>query len=113
MIDTTLRQAKIIRETVNLHGDKQYMVAVEEMAELMQAISKYLRIDNSGCDDMSQIKKEQIERIDNITAEMADVYIMLEELQFMLNIINADIRVVIDRKLNRQLERNRQAKLRK
>lgn len=108
MIDTTFRQAKIIRETVNLHGDKQYMVAVEEMAELMQAISKYLRIDNSGCDDMSQIKKEQIERIDNITAEMADVYIMLEELQFMLNIINADIRVVIDRKLNRQLERNRQ-----
>ena len=78
----------------------------------MQAISKYLRIDNSGCDDMSQIKKEQIERIDNITAEMADVYIMLEELQFMLNIINADIRVVIDRKLNRQFERNRQKEMR-
>ncbi len=108
MIDTTFRQSKIIRETVNLHGDKQYMVAVEEMAELMQAISKYLRIDNSGYDDMSQIKREQMERIDNITAEMADVYIMLEELQFMLNIINADIRVVIDRKLNRQFERNRQ-----
>ena len=112
MIATTFRQDKIIRETVNLHGDKQYMVAVEEMAELMQAISKYLRIDISGCDDMSQIKKEQIERIDNITAEMADVYIILEELQLMLNIKNGDIHAVINRKLNRQFERNRQAKLR-
>lgn len=113
MIDTTLRQAKIIRETVDLYGDKQYMVAVEEMAELMQAISKYLIIDFNGCDDMSQIKKEQIERIDNITAEMADVYIILEELQLMLNIKNGDIHAVINRKLNRQFERNRQARLRR
>lgn len=107
MIDTTLRQAKIIRETVNLHGDKQYMTAVEEMAELMQAISKYLRIENGGCSDAAQK-----EAVNNITAEMADVYVMLEELQFMLNIINADIRVVIDRKLNRQFERNRQKEMR-
>lgn len=38
MIATTFRQDKIIRETVNIYGDKQYMTAVEEMAELMQAI---------------------------------------------------------------------------
>ena len=109
MIDTTLRQAKIIRETVNLHGDKQYMVTVEEMAELMQAISKYLRIDNSGCDDVSQIEKEAI---NNIAAEMADVYIILEELQVMLGIKNGDIHAVINRKLNRQFERNRQKEMR-
>lgn len=113
MIDTTFRQYKIIRETVNIYGDKQYMTAFEEMAELMQAISKYLRIDNSGCDDMLQIKKEQIERIDNITAEMADTYIMLEQLQIMLNIKNGDIHEVINKKLNRQFERNRQARLRR
>lgn len=110
MIATTFRQSKIIRETVNLHGDKQYMVAVEEMAELMQAISKYLRIYNSGCDDVSQIQKEAI---NNITAEMADVYVMLEQLQLMLNIKNGDIHAVINRKLNRQFERNRQARLRR
>lgn len=113
MIATTFRQDKIIRETVNIYGDKQYMTAFEEMAELMQAISKYLRIDISGCDDMLQIKKEQIERIDNITAEMADVYVMLEQLQLMLNIKNGDIHEVINRKLNRQFERNRQARLRR
>lgn len=108
MIATTFRQYKIIRETVNLYGDKQYMVAVEEMAELMQAISKYLRIDNSGCSDA-----EQKEAINNIAAEMADVYVMLEQLQLMLNIKNADIQSVIDKKLNRQFERNRQARLRR
>ena len=69
MIDTTFRQSKIIRETINLHGDKQYMTAVEEMAELMQAISKYLRIDYSGCSDVAQK-----EAVNNIAAEMADVY---------------------------------------
>lgn len=110
VIATTFRQDKIIRETVNIYGDKQYMTAVEEMAELMQAISKYLRITYSGCDDVSQIQKEAI---NNITAEMADVYIMLEELQLMLNIKNADIQAVIDKKLNRQFERNRQARLRR
>ena len=110
MIATTFRQDKIIRETVNLYGDKQYMVAVEEMAELMQAIIKYLRIDNSSCDDVSQIQKEAI---NNITAEMADVYVMLEQLQLMLNIKNGDIHAVINRKLNRQFERNRQARLRR
>ncbi len=109
MIDTTFRQSKIIRETVNIYGDKQYMIAVEEMAELMQAISKFLRIDYSGCDDVSQIQKEAI---NNIAAEMADVYVMLEQLQLMLNIKNADIQSVIDKKLNRQFERNRQARLR-
>ena len=109
MIDKTEIQDKIIEETVNLHGDKQYMVAVEEMAELMQAISKYLRIDNSGYDDMSQIKKE---RIDNITAEMADVYIMLEELQYMFGISNENIQAGIDTKLKRQHARNEQFKTR-
>lgn len=106
MIATTFRQYKIIRETVNIYGDKQYMTAVEEMAELMQAIIKYLRIDNSECSDVSQIQKEAI---NNIAAEMADVYVMLEQLQLMLNIKNADIQSVIDKKLNRQFERNRQA----
>lgn len=109
MIDKTIRQAKIIRETVNLHGDKQYMVAVEEMAELMQAISKYLRIDNSGCSDLAQIQKESI---NNITEEMADVYIILEELQCMLDIKNEDIQAFIEMKLNRQQVRNEQFKKR-
>lgn len=39
---------------------------------------------------------------------MADIYIALEQLQLMLNIKNGDIQAVIDKKLNRQFERNRQ-----
>lgn len=110
MIDTTFRQYKIIRETVNIYGDKQYMTAVEEMAELTQAISKYLRVDYSGCSDAARIEKEAI---NNIAAEMAEVYILLEQLQLMLNIKSADIQAVINRKLNRQYERNRQTRLRR
>lgn len=107
MIATTFRQDKIIRETVNLHGDKQYMIAVEEMAELMQAISKYLRIENGGCSDAAQK-----EAVNNITAEMADVYIMLEELQYMFGISNENIQAGIDMKLKRQHARNEQFKTR-
>ena len=109
MIDKTIRQAKIIRETVNLYGGKQYMIAVEEMAELMQAISKFLRIDYSGCSDVARIQKEPI---NNITEEMADVYIILEELQCMLDIKNEDIQAFIKMKLNRQQVRNEQFKKR-
>lgn len=107
MIATTFRQAKIIRETVNIYGDKQYMIAVEEMAELMQAISKYLRITYSGCSDA-----EQKEAINNIAAEMADVYVMLEQLQLMLGISNENIQAGIDTKLKRQHARNEQFKMR-
>lgn len=107
MIDKTARQAKIIKETVRLYGGKQYMIAVEEMAELMQAISKYLRIDY-GYDNETQPK----EAVDNITEEMADVYIMLDQLQCMLDIKDEDIQVVIDRKLKRQEVRNEQYKMR-
>lgn len=76
----------------------------------MQAISKYLRINYSGCPDAEKIQKEAV---NNITAEMADVYVMFEQLQFMLNIKSADIQAVIDKKLNRQYERNRQERLRR
>lgn len=76
----------------------------------MQAISKYLRINYSGCSDAARIEKEAI---NNITAEMADVYVMMEQLQLMLNIKSADIQAVIDKKLNRQYERNRQERLRR
>lgn len=108
MIDTTIRQYKTINETVRLYGGKQYMIAVEEMAELMQAISKFLRIDYTGCSDVARAQKEPI---NNITEEMADVYIMLEQLQCMLDIKNADIQAFIDKKLNRQFERNRETRL--
>lgn len=101
----------VIYETLQLNDyDLQYFVACEELAELMQAISKYLRIENGSCSDAARIEKEAI---NNITAEMADVYVMLEQLQLMLNIKNGDIHAVINRKLNRQFERNRQARLRR
>lgn len=107
MIDKTEIQDKIIEETVYLHGDKQCMIAVEEMAELMQALSKYLRI-KYNCDDEARLR----EPINNITEEMADVYIMLEQLQYMFGISNENIQAGIDTKLKRQHARNEQFKTR-
>lgn len=103
MIDKTEIQDKIIEETVYLHGDKQCMIAVEEMAELMQAISKFLRIDYTGCSDVARKQKEPI---NNITEEMADVYITLEELRVHHRISDQQIHENIDYKLERQRKRN-------
>lgn len=99
----------VVYETLQLHDyDLQCFIACEELAELIQAISKAERLSNS---DILGKYQKHIE--ENLTGEIADVYIMLEQLQLMLNIKNGDIQAVIDKKLNRQFERNRQARLRK
>lgn len=65
---------KIFEEVIEENGDKQKIVAMEELAELIQAISKDLR----GYPNQ-----------DNIAEEMADVYIMLHQLEIMYQ--NGDI----------------------
>lgn len=49
-------------------GEKQLLILVEEMAELTQAIIKHTR-----------------KKPNNIAEEMADVYIMLEQVERLLN----------------------------
>ncbi|EQB3100459.1 nucleoside triphosphate pyrophosphohydrolase family protein [Clostridium botulinum] len=70
----------------------QSFVAIEELAELQQAISKYQR-------------EPTIFNIDNIAEEMADVYIVLEELKCLFSIYNDEIEKQIDYKLDRELKR--------
>lgn len=95
----------VIYETLQLNDyDLQCFVACEELAELIQAISKAERFSSHDIlDNYYEFIEEQL------TGEIADVYVMLEQLQLMLNIKNGDIHAVINRKLNRQFERNRQA----
>ena len=59
---------EIFDEAVDRYGEKQKIVAMEEMAELINAISKDLRGSPNP---------------DNIAEEMADVYIMLHQLETM------------------------------
>ena len=60
---------KPLKEAVDLWGDKQIDVLIEEMAELTQALCKRKR-----------------NRATNIPEEIADVYIMLEQVVMLLGI---------------------------
>ena len=77
-----------IKQIADHYGlDSQLSMLQEECAELIQAISKYKR--NRGND---------------IPKEMADVYIMLEQIRYLMGIEN-DVNRWIDVKIDRQLER--------
>ncbi|KOM97095.1 hypothetical protein ACP49_16310 [Clostridium botulinum] len=85
-----IKQCKWIIECNRI--ELQKFVAVEELAELQQAISKYQR-------------EPTIFNIDNIAKEMADVYIILEELKLIYSICNAEIETEIAYKIKRELKR--------
>ena len=71
----------------------QSQIAIEELSELIKAICKFNRAENST--------EVQYERM-NIVEEIADVEIMLFQLKYMLDI---NPNVVIDAKVTRQLDR--------
>lgn len=80
---------KIIENSTQV---KQSFVAIEELAELQQAISKYQR-------------EATIFKIDNIEEEIADVHIVLEELKIIFRIDKEEIENRINYKLDRELKR--------
>lgn len=77
--------------------DAQSRQLIEEMAELTQAINKAWRMGNDF--DNLLVQKR------NIKEEIAYVYIMLEQMKYLLNIYEDDIETIINRKILRQLER--------
>lgn len=84
--------------------DAQSRQCIEEMAELTQAINKYWRkalvCGTVPIKDgyMPMLPREY----DNLAEEIADVQIMLWQMEYLLN---ADVSTIIEQKLNRQLER--------
>ncbi|MHB9925448.1 hypothetical protein [Clostridium botulinum] len=86
-------QIEQCRRIVKCNGvTLQKFVAIEELAELQQAISKYQR-------------EQVIFNIDNIAEEMADVYIILEELKYICAIYDDEIKKQIEYKIKRELKR--------
>ena len=87
-----------IKKIADTYGyDAQSRQLIEEMAELTQAINKAWRMGNDF--DNLLVQKR------NIKEEIADVYIMLEQMKYLLNIYEDDIETIINRKILRQLER--------
>ena len=74
----TISDSVICRKAVETFGvDLQQMVAMEELGELIQAISKIARWECSQSEDLETLS----EYIDNLAEEIADVEIMLEQLK--------------------------------
>lgn len=79
---------KVLKKAIKKWGtDLQTMVAIEEMAELTQALSKCKR----------QIDRDTLE---HVTEEIADVYIMLQQLTMMYS-SSERVKEVITRKIDR------------
>ena len=89
---------KIIAEHYGYEAQSRQ--CIEEMAELMQAINKLWRAIGHG----QLTEKSFKECLENLTEEMADVQIMLWQIEYLLSAENM-IEEMIEKKLNRQLKR--------
>lgn len=76
----------------------------EEVGELIVAVNKYHRKINTPLLSPSDYLDLQ-HYIFNITEEIADVIIMIEQIKYLLSLNSDDIDLFIEQKLNRQLER--------
>lgn len=83
--------------------DSQSRQCIEEMAELTQAINKFWR----ACGNGQDTEKSSQECMDNLVEEMADVQIMLWQMEYLL-LSAPEVNQMITQKLDRQLERIRE-----
>jgi NTP pyrophosphatase (non-canonical NTP hydrolase) len=79
---------KLLAKAIATHGINQLGIAQEELAELIQAISKFFRYR----DKESELK---------IIEEMADVSIMLEQIKMLFNIPKEVLEDEIECKLDK------------
>ena len=97
------RQGRVI----GFYGsEKQSMIHCEELAELIQAISKMRRASDDPTVDSG-------EAYSNLVEEVADVCISIEQLQEIYGISDREIQWVVDKKCARQEERIHDALRRK
>lgn len=84
------QSTKCLRILMHYRADKQKLKCCEELTELLSAI-------------LWQINKGN--HVAAIIDEMADVYIMMEQLKYMLPGVEMSLGKKIDEKLDRQLKR--------
>lgn len=89
---------KIIAEHYGYEAQSRQ--CIEEMAELTQAINKFWR----ACGNGQKTDKEKADCYDNLVEEIADVWIMLCQTEYLLA-AECDVYQVITQKLDRQLKR--------
>lgn len=83
-------QESVYVKLIEKYKDKQLIVAIEELSELQKELCKTLR---------GNINKE------NIIEELADVYIMLDQIKVYFSITCNEVKEIIDKKIERTKER--------
>jgi len=87
------------KDIINFYGKQaQANIAMEECAELIQAINKCLRYPNNA------------DKTTDLLEEIADVTIMLEQLKEIFDIENKDLDAMIERKRSRIFDRLKKQK---
>lgn len=90
-------------EIIEHYGCKHQMgIAMEESAELIQALSKMNRVGG----DVEDYEKAKL----HLEEEIADVVVCINQLQTIFNISDARISELVNYKIHRQLERMKREK---
>lgn len=97
-MEKTELKEKIAKIADTYGYEAQSRQCIEEMAELMQAINKVWRKQRNG----QRTDKETRACMDNLVEEIADVQIMLWQMEYLLQ---ADVMPIVHQKLNREMIR--------
>ena len=93
---------KILNKAIDLYGEKhQRGKAVEELSELIQSLTKYDNLSNDLSKDCKAPPDDIYEAIKSIKEEMADVKIMLRQLEIIFGKVDMEI---VDYKLQRMVD---------
>lgn len=93
-----------IKEVKEANTDENITtIAIEELGELIQALSKYKR----WCNKDLSLRAAGHDILENVREELADTYLLLEQIKIILNIDNHYINSKIIEKIERTLDRIR------
>lgn len=92
-------EEKIHRIAIHYGPDSQLDQTIEELAELTVAIRKFIRFKENSS------RSELVNLFYNLTEEVADVEIMLEQLKYLFPVIADDVEKIKVEKLDRQIKR--------
>ena len=95
----TTEQKQLCHDIADIYGIEQVTVCIEELAELSQVLCKFLRCIKAG----QPVRKGIAEITSNVTEEVADVFITIEQVCRVIGIMDMKVNKTIDEKLNRTL----------
>lgn len=86
-----------IKNGEHFGAEKQMVVLIEELAELTQAATKWLRIQQQG----QTVRKSEGEVMENLIEELADVSIMTEQIKHLLGVSEKELHEIRSEKIMR------------